>query len=131
LTASEVAIAFVAAINEKNLEHLASLLADEHVFVDALDNRFEGKDSMIQAWRAYFEMIPDYEIKIEKLLEREGEVALFGRAAGTYSREQILDPSNRWEIPAAWLAEIRGEKISVWRVFADNFPVRRLMGMEH
>jgi len=127
----EVAVAFVNAINEHNLERLASVITEDHVFIDGLDNRLEGRAAMVQAWQGYFKMVPDYVIRIETVLERDSDVALFGRAAGTYVRAQTLDPENRWEIPAAWLAEIRGEKVSVWRVFADNLPIRRLMGGEN
>jgi ketosteroid isomerase-like protein len=130
MTASEVAMTFVSAINEHNLERLASIMSEDHLFIDGLDNRIQGRAAMIRAWRGYFSVVPDYVIKIEKVLERENEVALFGRAAGTYVREQPIDSKNRWEIPAAWLAEIRGDQISVWRVFADNLPIRRLMGGE-
>ena len=130
MTPREVALAFVAAINEHNLDRLSTLMAEDHVFIDGLDNRLQGRDAMIQAWHGYFKMVPDYVIKIEQVLERENDVALFGRAAGTYVRNQILDSRNRWEIPAAWLAQIRAEKVSVWRVFADNLPIRRLMGAE-
>ena len=127
---SEVAMAFVAAINERSVERLSMVITEDHAFIDALDNRIEGRNSIVEAWRGYFSMVPDFEIKIEKLLERESEVALFGRAGGTYVRDGVVDPKNRWEIPAAWLAEVRGERVSVWRVFADNFPIRRLMGIE-
>jgi limonene-1,2-epoxide hydrolase len=131
MTVSEVAMSFVAAINERSIDRLSKLITDDHRFIDALDNRIEGRNAIVKAWRGYFSMVPDYEIKIEKLLERESEVALFGRAGGTYVRDGIVDPKNRWEIPAALLAEVRGEQVSVWRVFADNFPLRRLMGIEH
>jgi hypothetical protein len=85
---------------------------------------------MIEAWRGYFAIVPDYQVCVERLLEKGEDVALFGKAAGTHAPGSILDPKNRWEIPAAWLAEVRQERISVWRVFADNFPMRRLIGGE-
>ena len=43
-------------------------------------------------------------------------------------RKPALRPENRWEIPAAWQANIRGERVAVWRVFADLEPVRRILG---
>src|SRR5262245_15931424 len=72
----EVAMAFVAAINERSVERLSPLITEDHVFIDALDNRIEGRDKIVEAWRGYFSMVPDYEIKIEKLFEKESDVAL-------------------------------------------------------
>ena len=33
-----------------------------------------------------------------------------------------------WEIPAAWKAVVRDGLVAHWQVFADNQPVRKLMG---
>jgi ketosteroid isomerase-like protein len=128
MTPEEVARAFVSAINNHDLEYLASLMTDDHTFEDGLGHRTIGRNAMIAAWRGYFTMVPDYWIHIDRVIGGGGSVALFGRAGGTYvAPQQALDSANRWEIVAAWLAEIRGDKLAVWQVFADNLPMRRLM----
>lgn len=37
---------------------------------------------------------------------------------------------NHWEITAAWKAVVRGGYVSEWRVYADNEPVWKIMGVK-
>jgi ketosteroid isomerase-like protein len=125
---AEVAAAFVARINEHDLVGLSDLMTEDHVFVDALDNRVAGRAAMRSGWEQYFAMVPDYRIKVERTLQDGGVVALFGSAGGTYAGGGFGGQQGRWEVPAAWLAEIRDEQVAMWRVYADNLPIRQLMG---
>jgi hypothetical protein len=95
---------------------------------DALGNQLAGRDAMRAGWREYFSAVPDYWIRVETVLHVEGVVALFGRAGGSYAGRQSEAPPGRWEVPAAWQAEIRDSRVATWRVYADNLPLRRLMG---
>jgi hypothetical protein len=105
-------------------------MTDDHVFIDALDNRGAGRDVMRDGWKQYLALVPDYWIKVDTILQEDGTVALFGRAGGTYAGSIPTGQSGRWEVPAAWLAETRDGRVATWRVYADNLPMRRLMGME-
>jgi hypothetical protein len=105
-------------------------MTEDHVFIDALDGRLAGREAMIDAWTQYFAMVPDYWIRVENMLSSDGTVVAFGRAGGTFAPGRPIDPSRRWEIPAAWRAEVRGDRVAVWQVYADNLPIRRLMGVE-
>jgi ketosteroid isomerase-like protein len=132
MTPEEVSRAFVAAINSHDIEALGALMTDDHVFVDGLGARMTGRSSMVAGWRGYFGMVPDYWIRLDRVISDEDAVALFGKAGGTFvAAGQRLDAANRWEIPGAWLAEVRDGKLAQWHVFADNMPIRRLMGAEH
>lgn len=82
---AEVAAAFVARINEHDLFGLNELMTDDHVFIDALDNRVAGRASMRSAWELYFALVPDYWIKVDRTLQDDRVVALFGAAGGTYA----------------------------------------------
>jgi ketosteroid isomerase-like protein len=126
----EVAQAFVARINEHDLGGMSKLMTDDHVFVDALDNRVAGRTAMRSGWEQYFAMVPDYWIKVDRTLQDGGVVALFGSAGGTYTGGSSGGEKGRWPVPAAWLAETRDDQIAMWRVYADNLPIRRLMGVE-
>lgn len=126
---SAVARAFVTKINAHDVDGLCSLMTGDHAFVDALDNRVVGRSRMQSGWRAYFAMVPDYWIKIDAVLQEGCVVALFGRAGGSYSGVGD-DRRKQWEVPAAWLAEVKGDQVAVWQVYADNLPLRRLMGQE-
>lgn len=128
MTPEEVVRSFVAAINDHKLETLASLMTEDHVFVDGLGASVAGRSAMVAGWGAYFDTVPDCWIRIDRLISGGCAVALFGTAGGTYvASRQALDSANRWETPAAWLAEVRDNTVAVWRVFADNLPIRRLM----
>jgi ketosteroid isomerase-like protein len=127
---SEVARAFVSKVNAHDVDGLCSLMTDEHAFVDALDNRAVGRSTMQSGWQAYFSMVPDYWIKVDTVLQEGCVVALFGQAGGSYSSSGGDSAKRLWHVPAAWLAEVDGDRVAVWRVYADNLPLRQLMGQE-
>ena len=126
---TEVAAAFVARINAHDVVGLTELMSDDHVFIDALDNRVAGRAAMRSGWQHYFELVPDYLIRIDRTLQDEHVVALFGAAGGTYAGG-ARGQKGSWEVPGAWLVEVRDQKVALWRVYADNLPMRRLMGVE-
>ena len=127
MTPAEVVTAFVSCINAHDPSALADLMTDDHVFIDALDTTLKGRSAMLEAWRQYFAMVPGYWIRVERLIPTEETVAVFGRAGGTYAPHQRTDRTQRWEIPAAWRAEVRGGRVALWQVYADNLPLRRLI----
>jgi ketosteroid isomerase-like protein len=126
---AKVALAFVERINAHDVDALCELMTDDHVFLDALDGRGDGREAMRAGWRQYYALVPDYWIKVDTILAKDKTVAMFGRAGGTYAGSSPKR-SGQWEIPAAWLAEIRDGRVAMWRVYADNLPMRRLMGLE-
>ena len=127
---AEIAAEFLARINAHDIVGLSELMTDDHVFIDALDNRVAGRDAMRAGWTQYLALVPDYWIKVDTTLENHGSVALFGRVGGTYAGRIPEGQSGRWDIPAAWLAEIRDGRVAMWRVYADNLLMRQLMGLE-
>ena len=127
---ADVTAAFVARINEHDLVGLNELMTDDHVFIDALDTRVVGRAAMCSGWEQYFTLVPDYWIKVDRTLQDDRVVALFGAAGGTYAGGGSGGRKGRWVVPAAWLAETRDDQVAMWRVYADNLPLRRLMGVE-
>ncbi len=124
---TEVALAFVARINAQDPQGLSELMTEDHAFIDALDNRTAGRAAMRAGWQQYFGMVPDYWIRVEAVFEDGQAVALFGRVGGTYVRGGRKGEATAWEVPAGWLAEVSGDRVAVWRVYADNLPLRQLM----
>jgi len=124
----EVVLAFMEKINARDVDGLCALMTENHIFVDALGSRVEGREKMRGAWRGYYAMIPDYKVSHEEILSNGDIVAVFGAARGTFAPGGQPKKENFWEIPAAWLAKVRGGLIAEWRVYADNQPVRKLMG---
>lgn len=124
----EVVLDFMERINTGSVDSIAAAMTEDHVFVDALGMKMTGRETMRGAWSAYNRMIPDYKISHEEIFAKENMVAVFGTARGTYSTDGKLEKRNFWEIPAAWKAVVRDGLIAVWQVYADNQPVRKLMG---
>jgi limonene-1,2-epoxide hydrolase len=126
-TFEQIARLFIEAINHQDLDQMKRLLDVDHRFTDSLGTSVEGREPVLAAWRTYFGWMPDYRIEIEEFLVRGRRVAMFGAARGTFAPEGALREENRWELPAAWLAEVRENLIESWRVYADNKPVYEIM----
>lgn len=129
MSAKDIVLKFIERINSQNIEGMCNLMTEQHRFIDALGCVIEGREQMRQGWRGYFQMVPDYQILCEELMENGNVVAGFGSAGGTYSPGggERLSAENRWQIPAAWRVEVENDLISEWRVYADNEPIRKLM----
>ncbi len=123
----EIVSTFIDRINAHDVDGIYALMAEDHTLIDGLGQSVKGREAMRQAWLSYFAMIPDYWIKVDRLLEDETSVAVFGTAGGTVATDGRVDPANHWQIPAAWLADVGSSGITLWQVFADTGPVRETM----
>jgi ketosteroid isomerase-like protein len=126
----EIAESFVLAINAHNLEDIGLLMTPDHRFTDSLGNVVEGAEPMRGGWAAYFEMVPDYHLTIEKKFIAQAdpeEVMLAGLAHGSYANEGKILAGSAWSTPVAVRATVRQARISAWRVYADNEPIRAQM----
>jgi ketosteroid isomerase-like protein len=124
---SEVVEKFVDLINAHDVDGLVALMSTDHVFIDSLGNRF-ARPSIETGWRQYFETVPDYWVRVDRVVPDEPASILFGTAGGTYvTNGGAIRPENKWETPAVWRAVVRDGKVSEWRIFADNEPIRAKM----
>jgi ketosteroid isomerase-like protein len=128
--AADVALEFVGRINRHDVAGLAALMTEDHRFVDGLGQEVRGREPMEKGWLGYFAWFPDYAIKVDDTLSRGNVVALFGTAQGTYAAKGNLLAEAHWQIPAAWKAVVREERVAEWRVYADNEPVWKVMGVK-
>jgi ketosteroid isomerase-like protein len=129
-SATDVALAFVDRINRHDVGGLVALMTEDHRFVDGLGQEVRSREQMETAWLGYFAWFPDYSIQVDDALSDGSVVALFGTAQGTYSVKGALPAPTHWKIPAAWKAGVRNERVSEWRVYADNEPVWKVMGIK-
>jgi limonene-1,2-epoxide hydrolase len=116
---TKVVEAFIAAINRHDLSGLSDLMTEDHTFVDPAGRILSGRSNMMAGWKAYFQMFPDYEIHVERLLADKNLVAVFGSASGTYNGTRGVVSKNRIAMPAAWKALVEDGKIKLWQVYAD------------
>ena len=124
---ADVALAFVDAINRRSVASIAALLADDTRFVDSLGAAVHGREAVSRAWEAYFAMVPDYRVTVARVVADGESVVMLGAAGGTYAPAGAAVPGGAWSTPAAWRAEVAGERVALWQVFADNEPLRASM----
>jgi ketosteroid isomerase-like protein len=122
-----VANSFIDAINAGRLDRIGQLLAADHVFVEADGSELIGRDKVRQAWARYLDMVPDYRIDVEETFCRGETVVFLGTASGTFVRGGSPDPENHWSVPAAWKAVVEAERISLWQLYVDSHPLRRIL----
>jgi len=124
----EVAMDFIKRINEGDVDALCELMTSEHIFQDALGKRFIGREKMREGWKAYFKTVTQYHVHADEFFQTGERMAIFGTASGVYAGSGGAAAENFWEVPAAWRAVIRDGLVAEWRVYADNQPLRKLMG---
>jgi ketosteroid isomerase-like protein len=118
---ADVALAFIARINAHDVAGLCDLMTEGHVFIDALDGRFEGRENMRVGWKEFFRLFPGYRIRIETTTAAGETVGLFGAAAGRYKD----GPKKTWGVAAAWKAVVADGLVAEWRVYCDTAWARR------
>ncbi len=114
----EIVLDFVECINRHDVNSLSEFLSDDHTFTDAHNNNISGKESMLQGWRGYYSMFPDYKIEVDEFYEAGSTFVMMGFASGTY--KGINPERNHWKLPAAWKAVVEEGKIKHWQVYCDT-----------
>jgi ketosteroid isomerase-like protein len=123
----EIAMDFIKRVNSGDVQALCELMTEGHIFQDALGKRFIGRETIRQGWATYFKLVADYQVHAEEFFQTGGRLAIFGTASGRYVGGGAAK-GNFWEVPASWLAVVQDGLIAEWRVYADNQPLRKLMG---
>ncbi len=114
-------------INAHDAEGLVRLMTEDHTFVDSMGDR-SARPVIEDGWKQYFEMVPDYWIRIDREVSKGDTAILIGKAGGTYvPKGGSLKPENGWETPAVWVAKVQGRRIAEWRIYSDNEPIRARM----
>ena len=124
----EIIREFIESINTANIEKLSYLMSDDHEFIDSRGICMNGKDNMKKAWESYFNLFPDYKIKITDTIHADSYILLLGYASGTFKPDNAeADIKNHWKVPATWKAIVKDDKIQQWQVYADNSPVMEII----
>jgi len=116
-----IALHFNESINSRDIHGLATLMTDDHTFIDKANQAVQGKEHVVEAWQGFFALFPDYRTIFERVESRHHLVAI-----SRYSTcaEQHLDG------PALGTAKLRDEKVAEWRVYEDTPENRHLLGLE-
>jgi len=119
ISEKNIAIRFVKAINDHNVDEIHNLASEDYTFVDAYGDKYVGKKDLKEGWKSYYELFPDYKIEITDILENDSSLGLFGFVSATYKNIKDESNSNFWRVPAAWKAVIENNKMKYWQVFCD------------
>jgi ketosteroid isomerase-like protein len=122
LVSRRAALAFNEAINRRDLQALGALMTEGHTFVDADDNVLAGRETVLRAWRGFFDAFPDYRNDWSTVTPLGGNVIAVGRSI--CSTEPALDG------PAIWTASTADDKVSEWRVYEDTPANRARLGID-
>lgn len=107
-------------INNRDLEGLAALMTDDHMFIDTASRAIRGKSKCLEAWRGFFTSFPDYRNVFDSLTVDDMRVVVVGRSSCSDAR---LDG------PALWVAKASEDKLAEWRVYEDIPANRRTLGI--
>jgi ketosteroid isomerase-like protein len=126
MTSTEIAMAFVDAINSKDVERLASLMTAGHKFIDGDGSEHDGKNQMKAGWKEHLELIPDLTLTVSEHFESNDTVALLGWSSGTIIQNGELKPENSWRVPCAWRVVVKSEKVAVWQLYANQCALHEI-----
>ena len=122
-----IAEAFVRAISSQDVGAISDLMTADHAFVDSDGTEIRGKERMRAAWAQYFQMFPDYGIKVQETYSRDQVVILVGTAEGTYAVDGELLAENHWSVPAVWRAVAGDDALLEWRVYVNVEPIVKIV----
>lgn len=123
----ETALAFVKAINAKNIDDMYELMTADHTFVDADGAEHCGNDRMCSGWKDYFSFVPDFHIDVAETFVRDNIVMMNGKASGTFTRDGTLNPEYSWTVPAAWRVVVDDDRIVVWQLYVNPELMRPIL----
>jgi len=122
-SAQATALAFVSAINARNLDALVKLMTEDHAFIDYEGNEQRGRDTMRWAWRSYFESFPEYQIHAERIVALGDTVVLIGQTTGSHVAPEVEALET-----VIWAALVDGGRVREWHIlYTDNDKAEALL----
>ncbi len=116
-----IALLFNECINNQDLEGLARLMHDEHAFVDRDGGVHQPKQAMIDSWREFFKLFPDYKNTFTRVESASDIVVILG-----YAYWSVHNPCDR----VIWRAVIIDDLIREWRIYSDTPEDRKLFHLD-
>jgi predicted SnoaL-like aldol condensation-catalyzing enzyme len=115
-----VALEFNECINRQDLDGLSRLMTVDHTFIDRDGKVVQPKKVMIESWKQFFKLFPDYKNTFTRVESTNNLVVMLGHAF--WSREQPCDP-------AIWTALVRDDLVRQWRIYADTVANRNVFNL--
>ena len=102
---------FNQSINNRDIEGLANLISDDHIFIDSSGEVHRGKERMTAGWSDFFSQYPDYRNHFSVVESRKNLVLVIGHSTCSH---KPLDG------PALWTARVENGLVAEWRVYFDT-----------
>lgn len=115
-----IALEFNDCITHRDIEGLARLMTEDHTFIDRDGKIHRSKNFMIESWKKFFEMVPQYKNIFTHIESRGNLVAMLGYAY--WSAEQPHDS-------AIWIATIVNDLVSEWHIYHDTDANRKAFNL--
>jgi ketosteroid isomerase-like protein len=106
-----IAQLFNECINARDLDGLALLMTDDHIFVDRDGKVHQSREFMVKAWQQFFHLFPNYRNIFARIEARGNLVLIRGHAYWSESR-----PND----PAIWTATIVDDQVREWHIYDDT-----------
>jgi ketosteroid isomerase-like protein len=106
-----IALQFNECINNHDLNGLTVLMTDDHAFIDREGKAHQPKRAMVQGWKEFFEMFPNYKNTFTRVESKGNLVFILGYAY--WSENQPYDP-------VVWTATIVNDLVQEWRIYPDT-----------
>jgi ketosteroid isomerase-like protein len=113
----DVVRAFIDLINAHDNREIFNLKSADFVFVDSGGDRY-GRSQV--DWGQYYQMFPDYTIRIEEIMTKGDTVVVLGSFSQTYAVNGELREENHYGAPAVWRAIVKRGLVSLWQVYTDH-----------
>lgn len=119
-----IALQFNQCITNADINGLAELMTEDHVFIDTANVRMEGKNTCISnAWEPFFHLYPNYRNIFERIIVKNSTVIMQGYSV---CADDILN-----NVRAIWMAEIMDDKVALWHIYPDTEENRKRLIFPH
>ncbi|HDZ17600.1 hypothetical protein LCGC14_1197680 [marine sediment metagenome] len=115
------ALQFNEYINNRDINGMLSLMADDFKFIDKLGKVGKGKDLMIKNWESFWGDFPDYGKIITTVKSKDNIVILIGYA--------LWSKDSKEEDHSIWTTIIVDDHVAHWQIFEDTEDVRKKLNI--
>jgi uncharacterized protein (TIGR02246 family) len=116
----KIVIKFVDRINAHDVDGLAAMMTEDHMFVDSDGDVAQGRDVMRKGWVDYFTNYPEYKIHISKICKSGKAVAILGATSGSH-----VAPEIEAQETVIWLAKIENGLVAQWCIYTDIDQIKK------
>ena len=110
------ALRFNQCINDQDIDGLANLMTENHIFIDRHGDEF---GDMVNGWIEFFDNYPTYKNLFLRVESREDLVILIGYAIWSSDSEE--------KDHAIWVATIEDDLVSKWQIYEDTEESRKML----